>query len=141
MIKMRYSELSKVSFLQALGKLANVPMRDPKAFRIKHIITGIQKHKDAMGDAFKKDIMAVFASGGVDSKDPPAGRSAELGLPFLALEGKEDAAKAALEDFGKREVTVDQPKLSGDFIISVAEWSVAELSALEPIMVDIVEVS
>ena len=139
MIRLRYEELSKTNFQQALHKMANVQLRDPKAFKIKHMVKDIQRCLDEMQAAFKKDILAVFSMDG-DGSEPAlhGSKSQMLKLPFACVEGKEDEAKAALESFGKRECSIKANRLSGEFLLSISEWSAAELAALDPVLTDIV---
>lgn len=141
MIKIAFSELSKHHFQGALRKLANVPMRSPEAFKIKHILKHLESTNAAMSEAFKKDILAVYAEGGENGSQlpKPKSESEKLGLPFNALVGKEQEAKDALDSFGKRECTIPHTKLTGQFLLSVAEWTPAELIALDPILADLVE--
>lgn len=139
MIKLRYEQLSQRNFQGALAKLANVQIRSPEAFRIKHLLKEIQQQLDAMKDAFRKDIAGVYAVGGnPENMAQPGTKSFELGLPFACIEGKEEDAKKAMDDFSKRECEVKQKKLTGELLISVSEWSAAELAALDPVLVDIV---
>lgn len=115
-------------------------MRTPDVFKIKHIVKYLDDNRQKMQSAFKKDILNVYAEGGEDGSVPPksGGDSMRLGLPFNALVGKEEAAKAALDDFGAREFSIPQTKLTGKLLLSVSEWSAAELTALAPILVDLV---
>lgn len=137
MIKMRYEELKESPFQQAIQKLASMPMKTPEAFRVKHIIQGLQKNLEDMQKKVKSDILAPYAKGGAESRLPPGPKSQEFQLFFEAIEGKEEEAKKALDAFGKREFTLSFKKIRGDFLLSVGEWSVAELIALEPIVSDL----
>lgn len=137
MIKISYDELTKQPFQRAVQKLSAMPMNTPEAFRVKHIVKGLQKHLSEMGDKFRLEILAKYAKGG---EEAPAGgvegKSAELNLPFNAIEGVEDEAKDAITKFGKREVTVSFNKIRGDVLLSFGSWTAAELIALEPIVAD-----
>lgn len=112
-------------------------MRSPQVFRVKLIVQELQKNLDEIKNTVNNKIVSEFAVGGVSGRQPPTGKSKELGLPFLAVEGQEQAAKDYLDKFDAREVVIQQPKLSGDLVLSCGEWSVRELILLEPLMVDI----
>lgn len=88
-----------------------------------------------MRESYNKDVVAKFSKGG-EGRTAPTGKSMELELPFDAVEGKEEECKAVLESFGTREVTVDHKKIRGDLLFEIAEWSVAELIALEPLVIE-----
>lgn len=76
----------------------------------------------------------MYAAGGAEAAPGNAtGKSAELNLPFQAIEGKEEAAKEALQGFGKREARISQTKIRADVLLSLGAWSVAELVLLEPL--------
>lgn len=138
MIKMRYEELSKMDFLQAAQKLAQLPLKSPKAFRVKHIVKALEENRKKMSEAFKRDIQDKYATAGGEA---PQGESLTLGLPFNALIGLEKECKEELEKFGKREAVIDQPKLDGETIFEMGSWSAMELVALEPIVSDLHEAS
>lgn len=130
MIKMRYEELTSQHFLRAAGKLANMPMRSPAAFRVKHVVNALEKQRLAVQEEFKKDIMAKFAKGG-ETPEPPTAEHLAMNLPFTPIEGVEKEAQHAIELFGKREFQLDQPKIPGHVLFEGGEWSAAELAALE----------
>lgn len=136
MIKLCYEELSQVSFQMAVGKLAQTKMNKPEAFRVAHILSALENERKQMHELFKKEILAKYAKGGLTA-EPPTGKSLEMGLPFTALDGQEDAAKTAMENFSKREFTVPHKKVSGEFLFSVSEWTPQELIALQPIVTEI----
>lgn len=132
MIEMHYEELSNTRFLHAVQKLASIPMKSPKVMSIMHITKHLQKHQDAMREAFQKDIVQRFAING-SAVEMPTGLSLELKLPFNAIAGKEQECKEAIDQFGKRKFTIPFKKLTVEDLISFGEWSAAELSLLEPI--------
>lgn len=137
MIKMRYEELAGRDFQAAISKLNKVPMRDPAAFRIRHIVKAIQNEFVTLDALRQKELFSPFAKGG--SPQPPQGKSLEMGLPFDIIEGKEEAAKKAMANFGEREFTIDQKRLTGEFLFSVSEWSAAELAVLDPLIVELAQ--
>lgn len=124
MIKMRYSELSKVAFLQAVQKLANSPLKTPKAFKIKHIIDAIQRERDTVAGKYQKQILDAYEKKGGEVKD----------LGFACIPGKEEEAKKALEEFGSQTFEIKQTKIDGNLLFEVNSWTVAELTAMEPIV-------
>lgn len=109
-------------------------MRDPRAWRIKHLSKNIAKFQKEMDD--KKSGLVKF-SPHPTRLGPPSPRCQDLGFPFDVAEGKEKEAEAALkemDEFAGKKVQIDQPKLAADFILNLREWSVNELEALEPIL-------
>lgn len=136
MIKLCYEELSQVSFQMAVAKLSQTKMNKPEAFRIAHIVGALEQERKNMHELFKKEILAQYAKGGVTAQ-PAEGKSAELNLPFSALDGKEEDAKTAMENFSKREFTVPHKKISGEYLLSVGEWTPQDLIALRPIVTEI----
>jgi hypothetical protein len=133
MIKICYKELSQVNFQRAWGKLMNVPMKTPEAFRIKHIGKDLQVYSKEMQEDYKK-LLKEYAKGGVQT--PPVTDLCEsLGLPFEAEDGKAESAKAALDKFGNIECHINQKPLTGEFLLSVSDWTPLELQALEPVLV------
>lgn len=80
--------------------------------------------------------MSVYAEGG-ETGSVPAGKSAELNLPFNALSGKELEAEAAVKAFGKREFTIPFTKIPSELLFASAEWSPIELQWLLPIVAEL----
>lgn len=89
-----------------------------------------------MAENFKKDILSTYAVGGAEAPAQPTEEAANKKIPFQPLEGKLDEAEVALKGFGKREFTIPFTKLTGELLLSVAEWSPAELTALEPVVAE-----
>lgn len=140
MIKMSYEQLSSMNFQRAMSKLMNTPMKSPEAFKIKHIGKALQKNQTEMTEKFKKEIIAVFAKGGEETKEPVSEVAQKAGIPFEPLEGKLEATKEAIEQFGKREFTIPQNKITAQYLISCAEWTPVELQFLEPVVSELTAV-
>lgn len=117
-------------------KLCSRPMKTPEAFKLKHLFTHFEKERENMHSAFRKDILSKYSKNG-EAGAPPQGKSRELNLPFETIEGKEEEAKKVIEDFGKRECVLPVKKITGEFLLSLGEWSPIELAALEPILVEL----
>lgn len=102
----------------------------------KHVAAAMEK----MDNEYSKEIVPSFAVKGFDpDKDrfKVEGKSRELELPFQCVEGKEEDAKKALSEFGKRFVQIDEKKLSGEVLFALDAWSPLELEVLEPIVTPI----
>lgn len=140
MTNLSYDQLSKSDFQRAVQKLCSLPMRTPEAFKLKHLWASYQKEVDNMHDVFKKEIMAAYAVGGEKCNTPPSQASREHKLPFDCIAGKEAEAAEKIKEFGKRQTALNCKKLSGEFVLSLGEWSGAELCALDPILVELVAV-
>lgn len=140
MIKMSYEQLSSMNFQRAIQKLMNTPMKSPEAFKIKHIGKALQKHQTEMTEKFRKQILSQYAKGGEESKEPVSEVAQKAGIPFEPLEGKLEEAKSAIENFGKQEFTVPHNKITGQYLISCAEWSPVELQFLEPVVSELTAV-
>ncbi len=137
MIKMSYDQLSNGHFQQSVQKLSASPMKNPGAFRVKHVIQGLQKALENMGERFRQDVLAKFAKGGAD-----AGMvQGPNGLPFLPVEGLEEQAQLAYQNFGKTTFELPLKKLSAETLFSLNSWTAAELIALEPLFDEPVETS
>lgn len=138
MIRLNYQQLSQINFQRAWTKLMNVPMKTPEAFRIKHIGKDLQEYSKQMQDDYK-GLLKEYAQGG--NQTPPVSDLCEsLGLPFEAAEGMAEKAKEAIDRFGKIECHIGHKPITGDFLLSVAEWTPAELQALEPVLSDLTSV-
>lgn len=136
MIKMSYEQLSNTQFQMAMQKLMNRPMKTPEAFRVMHIGKALQAQNEVMRTQFKTDIMGSYSKGGVTG-ELPTGLSAQLNLPFDALEGKENDAHEAVKGFGKREFTLSFAPITSEFLFSVGEWTPVELQALQPVLIEL----
>lgn len=129
MIKIPYDELGKSNFQQAVMKLANSPMRTPKAFGTMHLTRDVRNGFMKMRESYKSDIVGKFQ----EKEEAPAegSESAKHGFPFTCKQGLELACKAALDGFGKNVLTIERKKIDGALLFEMNEWTPRELEALE----------
>lgn len=133
MIKIPYDDLGKMHFQQTVQKLANSPLRDPVAFRIKFITKGLREGFFAMRKEYQDNIEAKYAvkEEGKVTEPKEGSKAAEFSLPFHCEDTKAGDAKGALDAFGKKEFTLNQKKIPHDVLFRCNEWTPRELEALE----------
>ncbi len=138
MIRIPYDELGKLNIQQTVQKLANSQMKDPKAFQIKFMTKAMREGFFKMSDEYKKEIQEKFAKKNEKGQimDPTEGKALELKLPFQCEDGVADQAKAALDEFNKRELKIDRKKIPFEILFEVNEWSPRELESLEHIVTE-----
>lgn len=133
MIRIPYNQLLLLNFQQTIQKLANSTFKTPKAFQVKAVTKGLRDGFFAAREEYKNEIESKYAllvEGKV--QEPVEGtKSKELELPFTAKLGTEGDAKGALEAYHKKELKLDQRKISAELLFEVNEWSPRELEALE----------
>lgn len=134
MIKMSYEKLSNVNFQQAVQKLLNKPMKTPSAFQILHIGKALQAKNDEMRHKFSSEIVEKYSNKDHKPVEGEVSKSMKMEIPFEAVQGKEEEAVKAIEDFGKTIFEIPIKKISSETLFSVGEWSPVELQFLEPLV-------
>ena len=129
MIKVQYDELGKLATQQAVQKLANSSFKTPQAFAVKHVTKAIRDGFFKMREEYQKEVHEKYCA---KEETPAPGTKAQLlQIPFVPKEGKEEECKLALDNFGKRILTLEKKKLSAELLFEVNEWSPRELESLE----------
>lgn len=132
MIKITHEQFGTGALQMAMQKLKNSPMKSPAAFRIVHVLKRYETKLKEFREILNKEVFEPFSVGGIKEQTPPKGKSKALDLPFQVIEGKEEAAKNFLEEFGKKVIEIDCKKIPFNVLFEVAEWSPRELEVLEP---------
>lgn len=120
--KLIYSDLSNFNFQKAMQKIENAPTDGFTAYRIKKILKELKKGRDRISAEYVTEIMEVFAKRDENGKYDPDS--------FQPMEDKIEEFKTAQEDFGKRELHIEQNSLSIADIKDI-KISAAEMDALK----------
>lgn len=138
MIQLSYGQLAQPQFRQAVRKLSQLTLKSPEDFRIKHILKAMTDFNKRMAEAFEK-IKSTY--GEEKGSKPPSGKSMDFELPFLAVEGKEEECRKAIEALEHEKLEIPGKPLRESHITSLGDFTAAELIALEPITVEDSEVA
>jgi hypothetical protein len=134
-VTIEYHQIRNYAFMQAMQKIANLPLSAKGAYRLKKTIDKVEAGMKTVRTEYKTEVLDKFYQKNDDGSYKPASAPGEQGsLQFVLNEGftTADVTKAE-EEFSKKVMTLDVYKLSfaelGD-----AKFTAGEVNSLEGVI-------
>lgn len=126
MITLKYSEISRFQFAQAVQKISSTPVHGGKASHIHKVVKALGKAREQITKEYASEVIEVFAK-----RDEAGAIVRPEGDPqgFSPVEEKEKEFLAAQEAFGERTVELKAEPFTPDFI-SDMKISAQDLDAM-----------
>jgi hypothetical protein len=132
MIEISYEKLSNQSFLQAVQKLASMPLPIRGAYNIKKLCDSIHKARKEIGQEYMDKVVELFAKKDADGK--PLTEEGQIQFKDETPEEKEAFIKCQ-EEFGKTLKSLSRDKLVvGLHIPHTIEVSASDIAVLDSVL-------
>jgi hypothetical protein len=120
MIKITYNQISDFALVSAMQKISNTSLPAKVAYDIKKLIDKLTQARKHIGESYQADVLSKFTV-------------KEEGKPDFVPDEKKAEFEKEQEEFGKRVVEIDRPRIFLDQIQNV-QLTVREISAISSLI-------
>lgn len=139
MIEISYKHFHDRDFRMAIQKISQTPIKSPLAFRLKSVVKKLTEADNQIKEEFKKTFGGSYFK--LNEKGEFMPGNSPIGLELQEGKTFEDFQEAEVE-FNQRKMQVNTKKLTSKTLSeAIDSWTAAELVALEPIYVELEDVS